>query len=122
MNDSGCLWVLLIIVVVAILLAVQQQKKLSAMSPEERAAYAARQRQASASLQWGPSNANMICPHCQKSGHVHTKGIEVKKGISGGKATAAVLTGGVSLLATGLSRKEAATQAHCDNCGSTWQF
>ena len=44
------------------------------------------------------------------------------KGISGAKATGAVLTLGWSLLATGLSRKEQATQAHCSNCGSTWDF
>jgi hypothetical protein len=45
-----------------------------------------------------------------------------KAGISGGKATGAILTGGLSLLATGLSRKERLTEAHCDNCGSTWTF
>jgi hypothetical protein len=45
-----------------------------------------------------------------------------KKGISGGKVMGGLLTGGISLLATGLSRKEQATQAHCDNCKSTWDF
>ena len=34
----------------------------------------------------------------------------------------AISTGGISMLATGLSRKEAATEAHCRNCQSTWQF
>jgi hypothetical protein len=48
--------------------------------------------------------------------------VKVKRGISGGKATGAVLTGGVSMLATGLSRKEAATKATCGNCGSRWVF
>jgi len=33
------------------------------------------------------------------------KSVKAKQGISGGKATGAILTGGVSLLATGLSRK-----------------
>jgi hypothetical protein len=46
----------------------------------------------------------------------------VKAGISGGKATGAILTGGLSLLATGLSRKHAATEANCGNCGSRWTF
>ena len=45
-----------------------------------------------------------------------------KVGISGGKATAALLTAGISTLATGLSRKEKLTQAHCENCDSTWNF
>jgi hypothetical protein len=38
------------------------------------------------------------------------------------QATAAVLTGGVSMLATGLSRKEKLTQARCDNCHNQWDF
>jgi hypothetical protein len=67
-------------------------------------------------------DAQMICPHCQIRGHVTTsRGIK-KVGISGGKATAAVLTAGFSLLAMGLSRKEQMTTAHCSNCGSTWRF
>ena len=34
----------------------------------------------------------------------------------------AILTGGISMLATGLPRKEVSTEAHCNNCRSTWQF
>jgi len=67
-------------------------------------------------------NLEMICPHCQTKGMVYTKQVKKKKGISGGKATAAVLTAGFSILATGLSRKEKSTEAHCDNCGATWHF
>jgi len=32
----------------------------------------------------------------------------------------AVLTGGLSLLATGLSRKERVTEAQCGNCRVKW--
>lgn len=64
----------------------------------------------------------MICPHCQTKGSVSTKSITQKKGVSGGKATAAIMTGGISMLATGLSRKEQATEAHCSRCGATWRF
>jgi transcription elongation factor Elf1 len=71
---------------------------------------------------WGPLNSAMICPHCQTKGSVRTQQITQKAGISGGKATAAILTAGVSLLGTGLSRKEQRTQAHCGNCHATWQF
>ncbi len=70
----------------------------------------------------GPVNPSLVCPHCQAKGRVRTIEVKNKRGISGGKATAALLTGGTSLLATGLSRKEAATKALCDACGSTWQF
>ncbi|MEX2210712.1 MAG: hypothetical protein WD689_02990 [Gaiellaceae bacterium] len=69
---------------------------------------------------WGPVNPAMICPHCQASGQVRAKGVKVKKGISGGKATGAVLTAGFSILATGLSKKDKVTQVHCGNCNMTW--
>lgn len=69
-----------------------------------------------------PANSSMICPHCQSKGTVHTRQAKQKRGVSGGKATAAVLTGGLSVLATGLSRKERVTEARCTNCGSTWYF
>jgi len=73
-------------------------------------------------LAYGRINPAVICPHCQTKGKVHTKSVEQKKGISGGKAVGALLTGGISMLAVGLSRKERVTQAHCTNCNSTWCF
>ena len=71
---------------------------------------------------YGERNQNIICPHCQTKGQVHTRKVDKKAGISGAKATAAVLTGGVSILATGLSRKDNLTEAHCCKCESTWTF
>jgi len=70
----------------------------------------------------GVINAQIVCPQCQRSGSVRTKKTRQKVGVSGGKATGALLTGGLSLLATGLSRKQQVTQAHCGNCGSDWTF
>ena len=67
-------------------------------------------------------DAQIICPQCQVKGHVTTFKVTLKKGVSGGKVTGAILTGGLSLLATGLSRNEAATEAKCTNCGSVWHF
>lgn len=67
-----------------------------------------------------PINSQMVCPHCQSKGRVSTEQVTIKAGISGGKATGAILTGGISLLATGLSRKKVATQASCLNCSMTW--
>ncbi|MEI8285395.1 MAG: hypothetical protein WCG52_10445 [bacterium] len=66
--------------------------------------------------------AQIVCPHCQTRGHVTACHVKLKKGISGSKATAALLTGGLSMLGTGLSRKEIATQAECSNCGSVWYY
>ena len=96
--------VLIIISVVALAAAVSA-------SPEEQAV-----------MVHGQINRQMICPHCDTKEKVHSKLITQKKGVSGGKATAALLTGGVSLLATGLSRKEKNTQAHFSNCNSSWLF
>jgi DNA-directed RNA polymerase subunit M/transcription elongation factor TFIIS len=70
----------------------------------------------------GLINPAMTCPHCHQKGQVRTQSITQEKGVSGGKATAALLTGGLSLLAVGLSRKEGATQARCMNCNNTWTF
>src|SRR5687767_7910869 len=61
-------------------------------------------------------DAGIMCPHCQVRGGVRTKSIKQKKGLSGGKATAAVFTMGISMLGTGLSRKEKVTEAKCGNC------
>jgi hypothetical protein len=67
-------------------------------------------------------DARIVCPQCQTRGHVTTKKVQAKKGIHGGKATAALLTGGISMLGTGLSRHEELTEATCSYCGSTWRF
>jgi len=67
-------------------------------------------------------NPNLVCPHCQEKGGVFTKLVTKKTGISGAKATGAILTGGASLLVTGLSRKDQLTQCMCTNCMSEWIF
>ena len=71
---------------------------------------------------WGTAKLMMICPHCQTKGKVSTLPVKRKAGISGGKVMGGLLTAGVSLLGTGLSRKQSVTQAHCSNCESTWDF
>jgi transcription elongation factor Elf1 len=65
-------------------------------------------------------NPKLVCPHCQVTGQVSMTAAMVKQGISGGKATGAVLTAGVSVLFTGLSRKNEVRRAHCGNCGTSW--
>ena len=73
-------------------------------------------------LKHGLPNPKLLCPHCSERGQVHTQSVKVKKGISGGKAMAGLMTVGFSLLATGLSRKERVTGAWCGNCESQWHF
>jgi hypothetical protein len=121
----------------------KQQEMIALMPPEDQQKYLAEKAEKEARLesykaekearlerqqarernpQYGGINTAMVCPHCQSIGKIRTKEVTQKKGVSGGKATAAVLTGGLSLFAVGLSRKEGATQAHCDNCHNTWFF
>lgn len=65
-------------------------------------------------------SARIVCPHCSTKGKVSTYQDKQKKGVSSGKATAAILTAGASVLFTGLSRKEVVTVAQCGNCGMSW--
>ena len=64
----------------------------------------------------------MICPHCGRKGCVRAGLTRRTVSISGGKVTTALLTGGLSIFATGLSQKEWVTKADCDNCGCRWNF
>jgi hypothetical protein len=66
------------------------------------------------------STAKIICPYCKKSGYVSTKTVIRKSGIHGGKATAGVFTGGLSLLVTGLSGKQKVSEYKCCNCNAKW--
>ena|ERR1017187_6196321 len=73
-------------------------------------------------LTYGVLKPKVTCPHCQEMGTVRVKRRRQKVGVSGGKLTGAILTGGLSILATGLSRKETVTEAYCDNCTVQWQL
>jgi len=64
--------------------------------------------------------ARIVCPYCQTQGSVSVQSVRRKQGISGAKATGAVMTGGLSMFATGLSRKQSMTHMACRNCGVAW--
>jgi len=100
----------------------ERTQKLVKMSPDEQKEFFADELAMKNKRLWGPINPPMVCPHCQTVGCVRGQAMLQKSGISGAKATGAILTGGLSILATGLSQKENKTQAHCDKCGSTWIF
>lgn len=67
-----------------------------------------------------PPNPTIVCAHCQAKGTVKTRRVVRKRGVSGGKATGALLTGGVSMLGTGLSRNQRVTEMTCTSCGTIW--
>lgn len=55
----------------------------------------------------------VVCRHCNVAGHVFVHRAERKRGISGGRATGALLTGGLSLFLTGLPGRK-----WCRPCGA----
>ena len=67
-----------------------------------------------------PGASKIVCPHCQTAGKVTSREVKQKQGLSGGKVTGAVLTGGISMLGTGLSRKAKVTEMKCGNCATVW--
>jgi DNA-directed RNA polymerase subunit RPC12/RpoP len=62
----------------------------------------------------------IVCPYCGTSGSVTTRDIKVEHVVSGGKTSGAVLTGGISLPAVGLSRRQKGRQHTCGSCGLRW--
>lgn len=123
------MWLLIIFLVIAVVIifsVISEKNKIAEMSPQEREKYVATQKEKMEALhlnnKWGEISPMMVCPHCHEKGKIRTKSVKRKRGISGSKATAAIFTAGISILATGLSRKEGWTQAHCCNCDNTWDF
>lgn len=64
-----------------------------------------------------PPNEKMVCQYCGSRGTVTVTQVRRKQGVSGGKATGALLTAGFSMLATGLSRKQTFRHLRCSECG-----
>ena len=69
---------------------------------------------------FGELRPQLVCPHCHSNGCVYLRDAVVKDGISGAKAAGAIATGGISVLATGLSQKKNVTEALCGNCKVKW--
>jgi hypothetical protein len=98
-------------------LRAKRQAYLDTMTPEE---HEQRKQDVVSELWSGGSKEALVCPHCQSRGTVTTKTKKVGKGVSGGKATAAILTVGVSLIGPGLSRNVKVTQLTCSKCHMSW--
>jgi hypothetical protein len=110
-----CVVIFAILGVILYIIMCAEERKMKGMSLDQQIAYANEQLH-------GPLNEEIKCPHCRRRGGVHTRQAERKTGVSGSKLTGAILTGGTSLLVTGLSRREQATNAYCDRCESKWRF
>lgn len=68
----------------------------------------------------GKGADKILCPHCGVRGCVTGRSMVRGKGISGGKATAGLMTGGLSLPFAGLSKNQRVRTLKCSNCNSTW--
>lgn len=118
-------------------LARAEKEKRAAMTPRElqvyvesektkstlgRRAKAHARRLHSETCNHGLVNFAMICPHCSYRGLTRTREVTEKTGIMSGKATAAILSGGATLLVVGLSRMQQSTEAWCGSCRNGWVF
>ena len=76
---------------------------------------------------YSPSNkvnapvGHINCPYCDGQGTVVVRHVKKKKGFSPGKVAGGVVTGGVSLLATGLAKKGEVNALNCTACGMKWE-
>jgi hypothetical protein len=86
--------------------------KIENMTPAEVQGYLQERRASQLTFEHGPLNAALMCPHCRKKGPIRTKCVERKRGDSP--------PGGMSLVASEVSREEQITQAYCGNCERTW--
>jgi hypothetical protein len=59
--------------------------------------------------QFGDSNPNLVCPHCQTKGQVRSKAAE--------EVTSTKV---VPVVGNTIKARKKVTQMHCDNCGTTW--
>jgi hypothetical protein len=65
-------------------------------------------------------NSKLTCPYCKVQGLVGTRQVKVKRSSSGARSTGSFVTGGLSVLTTGLSKRVVVTEAACGKCNSTW--
>jgi len=70
---------------------------------------------------YGIVNSKLKCKYCEEVGSVHYRRVYKKTGFSTGKAVAGLITGGTSILATGLAKKEGVAKFYCGNCEMSWE-
>lgn len=122
MEDPISVTIFLVVVVAVMLFLLRRAGHLKTPKEEKKLREKREEQQTLQKLSKIEQDSRIICPQCHEKGNVTTEHVKLKKGVSGGKVTGAILTVGISLLATGLSRKEKVTKAKCGNCGSVWHF
>lgn len=115
-------WLFLLPITVYAFSKIKEEEEYTNLTPAEKAYIQKQIRIQELTKNFGIINPELICPHCQTKGLVRNKYIKSDQGISGDKATAAVLTGGATVLFTGLKNETIKTQAYCEKCRSIWYF
>ena len=85
------------------------------MSPDERAAYNEKIKNDSLVFLHGQVNLELICPHCQKKGTVHSKNYTKNKVVKGS-------AGGILKTDIKMNQVESGIARYCNNCGSQWNL
>jgi hypothetical protein len=75
-----------------------------------------------AKVRHGTIKPHIVCPWCRRAGKVATHRVHAKVGYSAAKGVAAIMTQGVSLLFTGISKKKWVTMAKCFGCETEWKM
>lgn len=108
MSFHGFAYLFLLAVVVMIVFvvisAISEKNKISVMNESDRSNYI-----------YGPTNVELICPHCQTKGRVH-----VKEALRVMTSTGTV--GGILKANTRSTTTNLVTQQHCEQCSSTWDI
>jgi hypothetical protein len=105
----GTVFILVLLVIGALIIygmnaRIVERERVAAMSPADRLVHI-----------YGPSNAHLICPHCQSKGSVHVKSA-MRSVTSTGKV------GGILKTNTESTTINVVTQHHCEKCSSTWDI
>ncbi len=91
----------------------EHQRYLDGLSPEDRANYEKKAEDARFVAIHGPLNPELICPHCQSKGTVHSKYYSFKTTTKG-------KVGGVLKTDIKIDKVESGTLRYCINCKSNW--
>ena len=91
------------------------EKMINKMSPDERAAYDKKIKDDAFVFLHGPVNLELICPHCQKKGTVHSRNC-TKNMVAKGSV------GGILKTSINMNQTESGIARCCNNCGSQWNI
>jgi hypothetical protein len=97
--------ILLIVILFIAVVVIMISKRMRALTPAELQRDLEERLASLRTYEYGSLNPALRCPYCRKKGKIRIKRVERKQEGSGVKATEAILTGGKSILASDVSRR-----------------